>query len=62
MLKKFIPKLYIPIVVIITLGWGCTKLDTTTLGGDLIPIVDNVNTFADTLDITATQGIFADEI
>ncbi|MBP6431702.1 MAG: DUF4270 family protein [Ferruginibacter sp.] len=60
MLKKFIPKLYIPIVVIITLGWGCTKLDTTTLGGDLIPIVDNVNTFADTLDITATQGIFAD--
>jgi hypothetical protein len=40
--------------------WGCTKIDTTTLGSDLIPAVDNVNTFADTLDITTTQGIFDD--
>lgn len=40
--------------------FSCTKLDTTTLGSDLIPAVDNVNTFADTLDITSTQGIFDD--
>ena len=39
---------------------GCTKIDTTTLGGDLIPAVDNVHTFADTLDITTTQGVFDD--
>ena len=38
---------------------GCTKLDTTTLGADLIT-VDNVNTFADTLTVNATQGIFND--
>lgn len=41
-------------------NWGCTKIDTTTLGSDLIPVVDNVNTFADTLDITTSQGIFDD--
>jgi len=37
---------------------SCTKLDTTTIGGDLIPAIDNVNTFADTLDIITTQGVF----
>ena len=40
--------------------WGCTKIDTTTLGSDLIPAVDNIHTFADTLAITATQGTFND--
>jgi hypothetical protein len=59
-LKKFIPKLYIPIVVIIAIGISCTKLDTTTLGGDLIPVVDNVNTFDTTLDITTSQALFSD--
>jgi hypothetical protein len=38
--------------------FSCTKLDTTTLGQDLIPAVDNITTFADTLDITTTQGYF----
>jgi hypothetical protein len=37
---------------------SCTKIDTTTLGSDLIPAVDNVTTFADTLDIVGTQGTF----
>jgi hypothetical protein len=37
---------------------ACTKIDTTTIGGELIPEVDNVNTFADSLDITSTQGLF----
>lgn len=40
--------------------FGCTKLDTTSLGSDLVPIVDNINTFADTLSINASQGIFDD--
>lgn len=39
---------------------GCTKLDTTNLGGDVIPEVDNIYTFADTLDIETTQGFFTD--
>ena len=38
--------------------FGCTKLDTTDIGADVIPVVDNVNTFADTLDIITTQGVF----
>lgn len=32
-------------------NWGCTKIDTTQLGADLIPAVDNIHTFADTLNI-----------
>ena len=39
----------------------CTKIDSTTIGQDLIPVVDNVNTFAtDTFSITAENGIFTD--
>jgi hypothetical protein len=45
---------------IIAVLWGCTKLDTTSIGSDLIPEVDNVNTFADTLDVITTQGFFQD--
>lgn len=45
---------------ILILGYGCTKLDTSTLGSDLIPVVDNVNTFADTLNVNAYQGVFND--
>ena len=41
------------------IGISCTKLDTTTLGSDLVT-VDNVNTFADTLTVNATQGFFND--
>jgi hypothetical protein len=58
--KKLISKLYLLAVIIVAFGWGCTKLDTTTLGGDLIPVVDNVKTFEQFLDITATQGTFTD--
>ncbi len=39
---------------------SCTKIDTTSLGTDLIPAVDNVHTFADTLVITGMQGTFND--
>ena len=35
---------------------SCTKFDTTNIGGDLVPAVDNINTFADTLNIIASQG------
>jgi hypothetical protein len=46
------------LTVISLLIFGCTKLDTTDIGSDVIPEVDNVNTFADTLDIISTQGAF----
>ncbi len=38
------------------INWSCTKLDTTTIGSDLIPAVDNINTFADTFNTVTTQG------
>lgn len=47
--------------LIVILGFfivSCTKLDTTTIGSDLIPDVDNINTFADTLDLITVQGVF----
>lgn len=31
--------------------FSCTKIEYTTLGGDLVPEVDNVNTFDTTLDV-----------
>lgn len=34
---------------------GCTKIDTTKLGQDLIPTVDNINTFDTTLNVIATN-------
>lgn len=48
---------YISLLII---NWSCTKIDTTQIGSDLIPVVDNINTFADTLDIFSTQGVFND--
>jgi len=45
---------------IVIINWSCTKLDTTNLGSDLIPVVDNVNTFADTFFVTATQHDYFD--
>ncbi|CAN5250077.1 hypothetical protein BH20BAC1_BH20BAC1_08780 [soil metagenome] len=39
------------LVFIFLLNWGCTKIDTTTLGQGLIPAVDNINTFDTTFDI-----------
>jgi len=47
-------------LIIVLINWSCTKLDTTNLGSDLIPVVDNINTFADTLDIQSTQAVFND--
>lgn len=37
---------------------GCAKLDTTDIGADLLPAVDNVHTFEATFPINTVQGIF----
>lgn len=42
------------------LNWNCTKLDTTNIGSDLLPAVDNVHTFDTLLNINSTQGFFSD--
>lgn len=34
---------------------SCTKIDSTSLGKDLIPVVDNIHTFDTTLDVIATN-------
>lgn len=35
--------------------FGCTKIDTTTLGQDLIPTVDNIHTFDTTFNVVAVN-------
>ena len=39
---------------------SCTKLDTTDLGGDLIPIVDNIHTFETILDVETNNFPYGD--
>ena len=56
MQRKFL-RLFFASTVVFTIFFSCTKIDTTTLGADLIPAVDNVHTFADTLNVFGTQGI-----
>ena len=59
MQRRILLAAYTAAFLLIAIGIGCTKLDTTTLGADLVT-VDNVNTFADTLTVNGTQGIFND--
>ncbi len=35
--------------------WSCTKIDTTNLGENLIPVVDNINTFDTTFTVIANN-------
>lgn len=39
---------------------ACNKIDTTTLGGDLIPNIDNVNTFEKIFDVITDNKLFSD--
>lgn len=39
---------------------ACTKLDTTDIGNDLIPAVDNVNTFDTVLDVISDNLLYPD--
>lgn len=39
---------------------ACTKIDTTDIGNDLIPAVDNVNTFETTLDVITDNFLYPD--
>jgi hypothetical protein len=39
---------------------SCTRIDTTDIGGDLIPAVDNINTFETTFDVVTDNFLFED--
>ncbi|MBL0146303.1 MAG: hypothetical protein IPP48_11610 [Chitinophagaceae bacterium] len=60
MQKRNIHTFFFLVLTILFFNYSCTKLDTTDIGSDLIPAVDNVHTFADTLAVNATQGLFLD--
>ena len=60
-MQKRILSIAITAIVLFSLfNWNCTKLDTTDIGSDLLPAVDNVNTFDTVLNINSTQGFFSD--
>jgi hypothetical protein len=58
--KQVLPIFSFIFFTAIVLNFSCTKLDTTDIGGDVIPAIDNIKTFADTLDVITTQGVFDD--
>lgn len=60
MTQRFLRLFFAAFFFVTFLNYSCTKLDTTILGSDLIPAVDNINTFSDTFEIKTTQGIFDD--
>ena len=60
MQKRILPLAITAVLLISLISLNCTKLDTTDIGSDQLPLVDNVNTFADTLLINSTQGYFND--
>ena len=43
------------ILLFIFLSWNCTKIDTTNLGANLIPVVDNIHTFDTTFNVIANN-------
>ena len=43
------------LLFVIFFNWSCTKIDTTNLGQNLIPVVDNIHTFDTTLSVIANN-------
>ena len=58
MQRRILSFVIIGVLLISLINWSCSKLDTTDIGNDLLPAVDNVNTFADTLSVVTTQGVY----
>ncbi|TAH06239.1 MAG: DUF4270 family protein [Sphingobacteriales bacterium] len=57
--KKFLSVCGI-FVVSIYAFFSCNKIETTTIGADLIPAVDNVNTFEEVLDVESDNILLPD--
>ena len=60
-MKKNIFAPVISAFIIFLIYSSCTKIDTTDLGNELIPAVDNVNTFETVLDITTDNLLFLND-
>jgi hypothetical protein len=59
--KTRIALLIAGIILSTSLFFSCRKInDATTLGGDLIPVVDNVNTFDTTISVETYNDLFTD--
>lgn len=60
MQRRILTLVSISLLLLSIINWGCSKLDTTDIGSDLLPPVDNVKTFDTLLTINTTQGISND--
>ncbi len=47
-------------VLVLSLFAGCTKIDTTDLGSELIPAIDNVETFLTSLELSTDNKLLID--
>lgn len=47
-------------LLLLLLNWNCTKIDTTQLGADLLPAIDNVNTFEKIFTVFGSKGTHVD--
>lgn len=57
---KRIKSVFVGIAAVILFFVACKKIDVTDIGGDLLPAVDNVNTFDTVLDIVTDLSFLAD--
>lgn len=55
MIRTKLPLAFTGLLFFSFLSWNCTKIDTTTLGGNLIPAIDNVNTFDTLINVVANN-------
>ncbi|HUS01758.1 MAG TPA: DUF4270 family protein [Chitinophagaceae bacterium] len=55
MIRSKLPLAFTGVIFLSLLSWHCTKIDSTNLGGSLIPPVDNVNTFETILNVVANN-------
>lgn len=56
-------KIFVSVITVLTgllIYSSCTKVDSTDLGNELIPAVDNVHTFETVLDVTTDNFLYAD--
>lgn len=55
MLKTQYTSAFTGILILLSFAFGCTKIDTTSLGQNLIPVIDNINTFDTTFSVIANN-------
>ena len=56
MIRTKLPLAFAALIIFSLLNWHCTKVDITRIGSDLIPAVDNVNTFELILPVVSNNA------